>query len=114
MLSLKMPAWASAASQEAWGLTQIDKQGQHHALAYTSLRLQKHDGNYMLFILEMQAAVRAMDHFHTYLKGRNFLLFTDHRPLEKLGKVHINTLNHLQEMMNRFDYLLQEKFRNAC
>ena len=52
----------------------------------------------------MQAAVWGMDHFDSYLRGRHFLLFTDHRPLEKLGKVHTKTLNRLQEMMNRFDF----------
>jgi hypothetical protein len=28
----------------------------------------------------------------------------DHKPLEKLGKVHTRTLNHLQEAMNTFDF----------
>jgi hypothetical protein len=28
----------------------------------------------------------------------------DHRPLEKLGKVHTKTLNRLQESMNTFDF----------
>ena len=85
-------------------LTQVDTKGQHHAIAYASRRLQKHEANYTPFLLEMQAAVWAMDHFDTYLKGRHFSLFTDHRPLEKLGKVHTKTLNRLQEMMNRFDF----------
>jgi hypothetical protein len=30
--------------------------------------------------------------------------FTDHKPLEKLGKVHTKTLNRLQKMMNQFSF----------
>jgi hypothetical protein len=56
------------------------------------------------FLLEMQAAIWGMDHFSTYLKGRHFTLFSDHKPLEKLGKVHTRTLNRLQEAMNTFDF----------
>ena len=85
-------------------LAQVDQEGRHHAIAYASRKLQKHEANYTPFLLEMQAAVWGMDHFDTYLRGRHFLLFTDHRPLEKLGKVHTKTLNRLQEMMNRFDF----------
>ena len=57
----------------------------------------------------MQAAVWAMDHFDTYLKGRPFTLFTDHRPLEKLGKVHTKTLNRLQEAMLAYDFEITYK-----
>jgi hypothetical protein len=49
-------------------------------------------------------AIWGMEHFGTYLRGRNFTLFTDHRPLEKLGKVHTKTLNRLQEIMNTYDF----------
>jgi hypothetical protein len=52
----------------------------------------------------MQAAIWGMEHFSTYLRGRKFTLFFDHRPLEKLGKVHTKTLNRLQEAMNTFDF----------
>jgi hypothetical protein len=44
------------------------------------------------------------DHFGTYLQGQKFTLITDHRPLEKLGKVHRKTLNWLQEVMHMFDF----------
>ncbi len=46
------------------------------------------------------------DHFGTYLCGRKFTLITDHRRLEKLGKVHTKTLNlnWQQEVMNTFDF----------
>jgi hypothetical protein len=52
----------------------------------------------------MQAAIWGMEHFLTYLSGRKFTLYTDHRPLEKLGKVHTKTLNRLQEAINTFDF----------
>ena len=52
----------------------------------------------------MQAAIWGMDHFATNLRGRKFTLITDHRPLEKLGKVHTKTLNRLQEVMNTYDF----------
>ena len=85
-------------------LTQIDQKGEHHAVAYASRRLQKHEANYTPFLLEMQAAVWGMEHYDTHLRGRPFLLFTDHRPLEKLGKVHTKTLNRLQEAMGKFNF----------
>jgi hypothetical protein len=85
-------------------LTQINPNGQHCVIAYASRKLQKHECNYTPFLLEMQAAIWVMDHFTTYLQGRKFKLVTDHRPLEKLGKVHTKTLNRLQEIMNSFNF----------
>jgi len=85
-------------------LTQLNPQGEHCVIAYASRKLQKHECNYTPFLLEMQAAIWGMEHFETYLRGRKFTLFTDHRPLEKLGKVHTKTLNRLQEAMNTFDF----------
>ena len=52
----------------------------------------------------MQAAIWAMEHFDTHLHSCHFTLFTDHQPLEKLGKVHTKTLNRLQEAMLTFDF----------
>ena len=85
-------------------LAQVDKQGKFYVIAYASRGLQVHERNYTPFLLEMQACLWGMDHFETYLKGRHFTLFTDHKPLEKLGKVHTKTLNRLQEAMNQFDF----------
>jgi len=87
-------------------LTQRDEKGESHVIAYASRALQKHEENYTPFLAEMMAAVWAMQHFSVYLKGRKFTLFTDHKPLEKLGKVHTKTLNRLQEMMTEFDFEL--------
>ena len=74
-------------------LTQIDENGEHQVIAYASRKLVQHKKNYTPYLLEMQAAILAMEHFDTHLRGRHFTLFTDHRPLEKLGKVHTKTLN---------------------
>jgi hypothetical protein len=76
-------------------LAQLNKQGEHFFIAYASCKLQKNECNYTLFLLEMQAAIWGMEHFATYLRGWKFTLYTDHRPLEKLGKVHTMMLNRL-------------------
>ena len=85
-------------------LTQVDEKGLFHVISYASRKLQKYEKNYTPFLLEMQAAIFGMETFDVYLRGRKFLLFTDHKPLEKLGKVHSKTLNRLQQMMNSFDF----------
>ena len=85
-------------------LTQIDKQGKFYVIAYASKKLEKHEKNYTPFLLEMYAAVWGMEHFAHHLKGKRFLLFTDHKPLEKLGKVHTKTLYRIQEAMLHFDF----------
>ncbi len=95
-------------------LTQIDNQGKFYVIAYASCKLQKHEKNYTPFLLEMQAAIFGMETFEVHLKGRQFKLFTDHKPLEKLGKVHTKTLNRLQQMMNLFSFEIIYKKVKKC
>ena len=90
-------------------LCQLDESGNHRVIAYASRALIKHEKNYTPFLLEMMAAVWGMEHFSTHLRGRKFTLFTDHRPLEKLGTVHSKTLNRLQQAMTEFDFVIQYK-----
>ena len=90
-------------------LTQIDEKGEHQVIAYASRKLQKHEANYTPFLLEMTAAIWGMEHFSVYLRGRPFTLYSDHKPLEKLGKVHTKTFNRLQEAMNQFDFQIVYK-----
>jgi len=90
-------------------LTQTDEEGNFRVIGYASRKLVKHEKNYTPFLLEMQAAIWGMDHFDTYLKGRHFTLYTDHKPLEKLGKIHTKTLNRLQEAMNIYDFKIVYK-----
>ena len=90
-------------------LSQIDREGRFYVISYASRKLLKHEKNYTPFLLEMHAAVWGMDHYSHHLKGKRFLLFTDHKPLEKLGKVHTKTLHRIQEAMMDFDFEIHYK-----
>ncbi len=83
-------------------LAQPDDEGRLRAVAYASRRLNTNEENYTPYLLEMDAAVWAMNHFSTYLMGKQFVLYTDHKPLETLGKVHTKTYNRLQLAMQEF------------
>jgi hypothetical protein len=50
-----------------------------------------------------------MDVFKEYLKGKKFILFTDHKPLEKMGHLHSKTMNRLQATLLEHDFVIQYK-----
>jgi Integrase core domain/Integrase zinc binding domain len=50
-----------------------------------------------------------MEVFNEYLRGKQFILFTDHKPLEKLGHLHTKTLNRLQTALLEHDFIVQYK-----
>ena len=85
-------------------LTQIDEAGNFRVVAYASKTITGSPLNYTPFLAEMYAANWGMKQFEHYLKGKKFLLFTDHKPMEKLGKVHTKTLYSIQEAMLQFDF----------
>ena len=93
-------------------LCQLDNDNNYRVIAYASRALAKHEKNYTPFLLEMMAAVWAMGHFDSYLRGRKFTLFSDHRPLENLATVHKKTLNRLQEAMLEYDFVIKHKSGN--
>jgi hypothetical protein len=59
--------------------------------------------------LEAAAAVWGMDIFNEYLKGKKFILSTDHKPLEKMGHLHTKTMNRLQAPLLEHDFMIQIK-----
>jgi hypothetical protein len=69
-------------------LTQKDRFDNYYAISYASRQLKDHEKTYSPFLLESAAAVWGMDVFNEYLKGKKFILFTDHKPLEKMGHLH--------------------------
>ncbi len=63
--------------------------------------------NYSPFLLEAATAVWGMDFFNDYLKGKRFILYTDHKPLEKLGHLHSKTMNRLQTALLEHNFVIQ-------
>ncbi len=60
-------------------LTQVDKEGNFHSISFASRKLKDHEMNYSPFLLEAAAAVWGMDFFNEYLRGKRFILYTDHK-----------------------------------
>ena len=85
-------------------LTQIWEDKSEHVIAYASRSLKANEENYSAYLLELAAAAWAIDHFSVYLQGWHFELFTDHKPLETLSKIHKKTLNRLQEQMLEYSF----------
>ena len=63
--------------------------------------------NYTPFLVEMAAMTWPMVHFNTYLKGRHFTVFWDHKPLETSWKKHERTLNQIKEAFMEWDFTIQ-------
>ena len=57
----------------------------------------------------MAGAAWEIDHFHVYLYGRLFTLYTDHWPVETLRKVHQKTLKRLQQQMLEYSFKIRYK-----
>jgi len=87
----------------------MDEHGNHYAISFTSRQLKDPEKNYSPFLLEAAAAVWGMEIFNEYLRGKQFVLFTDHKPLEKLGHLHTKTLNRLQTALLEHDFVIQYK-----
>jgi hypothetical protein len=90
-------------------LTQVNKEGNVYAISFASRKLKDHEKNYSPFLLEAAAAVWGMDFFNEYLLGKQFILYTDHKPLEKLGHLHSKMLNRLQAASLEHDFVIQYK-----
>ena len=90
-------------------LCQTDALGRPQVIAYASKQLAKHEKNYTPFLVEMAAMIWGMEHFDTYLRGRHFTVFTDHKPLETSGKKHERTLNRIKEAFMTWDFDIKYK-----
>jgi len=90
-------------------LTQVDKDGKFYAISFPSQQLKDHENKYSPFLLEAVAPVWGMDHFNEYLKGKKFILYTDHKPLEKLGHFHSKMMNRFQTASLGHNFIIQYK-----
>jgi hypothetical protein len=87
-------------------LTQVNKDGQFYAILFASRQLKDHKKNHSPFLLEAPATVWGMDFFNEYLRGKQFILYTDHKPLEKLGHLHSKTMNQLQTALLEHNFII--------
>jgi RNase H-like domain found in reverse transcriptase len=90
-------------------LMQIDSHDNFYTISFASRQLKDHKNNYSPFLLEAVAAVWGMDVFNKYLKGKQLILYTDHKPVEKMGHLHTNMMNHLQAAMLGHNFVIQYK-----
>ena len=90
-------------------LAQIDENNCFPVISYGSRQLVKHEKNYSPFLLEMTAAVWGMEFYNEYLRSKHFTLYTDHKPLEKLGHPRKKSLNMLQMAKLEWDFQIQYK-----
>ena len=80
---------ATDASYHGFGatLSQKDRDGKEHPIAYASKSLLPQEQNYFATELEYAAIVWAIEHFHSYLGATEFTLVTDHLALKWLKTV---------------------------
>jgi hypothetical protein len=90
-------------------LSQVDQEGKFYAILFASHQLKDQEKNYSPFLLEAAAAVWGMHHFNEYLKGKKFILYMDHKHLEKLGHLHSKTMNRFQTVLLEHDFIIQYK-----
>jgi hypothetical protein len=94
-------------------LSQRDpKTGKERVIAYASRGLRKHEISYSAYTAEMSCITWAIIHWHTYLYGNTFTVFTDHQPLVPVNKMNAKTLNRLQEL--RTAYQFDITYKRGC
>ena len=87
------------------GMTQMHEDGKERVVGYASRKLKTHKENYPAYLLEMLTVTFGCKHYHHYLYGqKKFMVYSDHRPLSKLNKVHTKTQGLLKEMLLDYNY----------
>ncbi len=90
-------------------LTQIKKEGNFYTISFASQQLNNYKKNYSLCLLEAAATVWGMDFLNEYLRGKQLILYTDHKLLEKLFHLHSKMMNRLQTALLEQDFVIQYK-----
>ena len=86
-----------------YGLGAVLSNMNDRPIAFTSKMLNKAEKNYSTIEKELLAMVWAIRHFRSYLHGRKFQLYTDHRPL-----VYLFTLTDPSSRLTKFRLALEE------
>jgi hypothetical protein len=100
----------SAAGSMGAVLLQEQKDKTERVVAYASRGLKDQEVNYLAFLLKKAAACWGINYFDTYLTPpKQFTLCTDHRLLETMSTVHKKTLNNLQLLTLKFNFVIKYK-----
>jgi hypothetical protein len=83
-------------------LTQIEKYHKFHALSYASKQILKYE-KLFLFLSRVEHRGRGCG-ISRAPKGQKIYSYTDHKPLETLGTLHMKTTNRLQLATMDFDF----------
>ena len=78
-------------------------------VAYASKQLNNAEQNYSTTEREALAVVWSIKHFHSYVYGRHFEIFTDHQPLVTWTKITnpSNRLNRLFLKIQEYDFTIK-------
>lgn len=110
----KMPIIMTDASIKGIGAALLqDDNGTTKPVAYASKTLSQTEKNYACIERELLAIVFAVQRFHTYLYGRPFRCFTDHKPLVMIiQKGLTNAPPRLQRMLLKLQgYAIQLEYK---
>ena len=72
-------------------------------IGYASRRLLDHERNYPPGLLELAAICYGIDFFDHYLRPNAFKVYTDHKPIADLSKVHRKTYLRFQSVLENFN-----------
>ena len=86
-----------------YGIGAVLSNNNDRPIAFASQMLNKAEQNYSTIEKELLAMVWAIRHFRTYLYGRKFELYTDHRPL-----VYLFTLTDPSSRLTKFRLAREE------
>ena len=91
-------------------LSQVQN-GEERVIAYYSKTLSKPERNYCVTRRELLAIVRALEHFHKYLYGREFSLRTDHAAIAWLLRFKnlVGQLVRLLECLQEYNFKVQHR-----
>jgi hypothetical protein len=79
-------------------VTNIEK-----VILYASRSLKEFEKNYTPYLLELAAAVWAIDNYHVYLYGRRFTLLTDHRQVDTTSSYYTGKVKQMVASMHSLE-----------
>lgn len=102
---------ADASNEGIGSVLSQQQNGREVVIAYFSKSLSKVERNYCTTRKELLAVIKAIEHFHTYLFGRKFLVRTDHAALNWLlnFKNPEGQLARWIERLQQYDYIVQHR-----